>query len=226
MHTIAVIKSVKNSVIDFMSVSATGSRSVNVCASWAANDVTMKEILKPTPGERDDADDDADRRRSCAHADGIFRTDHEGVDEIEHDGLAGIALDEGVDQERQHEAKKRSDEDQLCEHARRDGRNDGCQESERDGRHARGAYHQAGRDAPESSEIRCEAGKQHDQQHGERHDRLPSFTDDFCCVGQLLGRQSFQPGALGLEMDLHEHAKEVHARRHDRRQDYGLIRQV
>jgi hypothetical protein len=64
------------------------------------------------------------------------------------------------------------------------------------------------------------------KQHGERHDRLPSLADDLGGVRQLFGRQPPQPGALGLEMDLHEHAEEMHQGRHDRGQDHRLIGDV
>src|SRR3712207_8746660 len=56
---------------------------------------------------RDDADDDADRCGGRAHADRVFGTDHEGVHEVEHHRLAGVASEERDDQERQHQSKKR-----------------------------------------------------------------------------------------------------------------------
>ena len=73
----------------------------------------------------------------------------------------------------------------------RDGADEGGKEPERHEREPRTTpTTNAGGDAPERGEIGREAGEQHDEQDGKRHDRLPALADDPDRIGQLLGRQA------------------------------------
>ena len=122
-------------------------------------------------------------------------------------------------------ADDRPEADPLGQNPEPDAERDSGREGEGNDRVAIGeAEHDAAGDAPERREIRREVREQHHQQHGERHRGRPIAADHLARDRQLGSRQAAQAVLLGLEVDLAEHAEEMHERRHDRRKDDRLVR--
>ena len=82
------------------------------------------------------------------------------------------------------------------------------------------------RDAGKRGEIGRRARDDDEDEQDQRNQRRPVGGELRPDVGQLLRREAAQARALRLEMHLHEHPVEVHERRHDRRDDDRLVRQV
>ena len=92
MQTIAVITSVKNSVIALAS-----NRLAGTIAAEQRGDIRRRagddgRQLEADAGQRDDADDDADGCGRRADADRVFGADHEGIEDVEQARLAGLVL--------------------------------------------------------------------------------------------------------------------------------------
>ena len=90
MQTIAVITSVKNSVIALASNSYAGSDAAEQRGDVRGRAGDDAGQLEADAGQRHDADDDADGGRRRADADGVLRADDEGIEHVEQACLAGI----------------------------------------------------------------------------------------------------------------------------------------
>ena len=137
-------------------------------------------------------------------------------DAEQHEQAEGDLVEPVADVARQHLA------------AEAEQQSPGHDQHDLDDRQARlGRAHQADDDAeidaPEGRQVRRRAVEDLPDQGGERDQRHPVLAHDGAPVGHLLGREPAQADALGLEMDLDEHAEEMQEGRHDRGDDDGLV---
>ena len=84
----------------------------------------------------------------------------------------------------------------------------------------------AGCDADKGSQIGRSAGHQNADEQYQRNQGRPAQTQRFAQLGHFFISQSAQSVALGFEVNLHEHAKEMHESRHHRGRHNRLVGQI
>ena len=181
--------------------------------------------LEADAGQRDDADDDADGGGRGADADRVFGADHEGVEDVEEPRLASLVL--------QHEPRRyaRSMPPTIGPRPIHSVRIPSRMQS---AIAAAKATATTGLRLVRPSTMQA-VMPQNAARYGVKSENStisstasgiggrPVAADDVARDRQLGARQAAQAVLLGLEVDLAEHAEEMHERRHDRRKDDRLI---
>ncbi len=167
--------------------------------------------MKPTPVSVT-TDDDADGGCGRADADGVFRTEDEGVDHVV-DALAPFRRFHQHAMGHDQEGRRREGEVDA-RHAQELGRRGDADRQREDQRRSgtvlRQADEHAAGNAPEGGEIGRVAREQHHDQREERRDRRPVAGEDLGELRRVGIGHALSCVLARLEMHLHQHAIEMH----------------